>query len=278
VDLGNMLLVLALRTDVRNVYERAQRVFSIDEITEAFAAARGVASPTQLRTVLKQDGRDLIEEFRALGPERRPITIQRWSVRRVALALALVVALVIAVSQLATMLRPAHDVKLSASPDCGTTDVMVLVAQSVPSATLLPCVATLPAGFEFDDVHVQRGRTTFSLDSDIGGKHAVVVALAPPSECRLRGAEQVRSDEVGAERYDVTGGAAPATRRTRVYRFPGGCASYEFQFTRVSPALVAAAGQALGFQRRSTLVRAVDRRNDLKLCGAGVHCPGGDGS
>src|SRR4030095_7062642 len=37
VDLGNMMLVLALRNDVRNVYERAQRVFTIDEITEAFA-------------------------------------------------------------------------------------------------------------------------------------------------------------------------------------------------------------------------------------------------
>jgi membrane-associated phospholipid phosphatase len=278
VDLANMMLVLAVRTQAERVYRRALRVFTPDDIAEAFAAARGVASPTQLRSALKQDGRDLIEEFRALGPERRPITIQRWSFRRVALAVGLVVALVIAVSQLATMLRPAHDVKLSASPDCGTSDVMVLVAQSVPSATLVPCVATLPAGFEFDDVHVQRGRTTFSLDSDIGGKHAVLVALAPPAECRLRGAEQVRSDEVGAERYDATGGSAKTAQGTRVYKFPGGCVSYEFSFTRTTPALVAAVDQALAFQRRSTLVRAIERRNDLQLCGAGVHCPGGDGS
>jgi hypothetical protein len=176
------------------------------------------------------------------------------------------------------MLRPAHDVKLSASPDCGTSDVMVLVAQSVPSATLVPCVATLPAGFEFDDVHVRRGHTTFSLDSDLGGKHAVVVSLAPPGECRMRGAEPVRSDEVGTERFDSAGGLAPGARSIRFYTFPGGCVSYDFSFTRATRALVAAADQALAFQRRSTLVRAVDRRTDLKLCGAGVHCPGGEGS
>jgi membrane-associated phospholipid phosphatase/serine/threonine-protein kinase RIO1 len=87
VDLANMMLVLGLRTDARRVYEHALRWFSPDEIAEAFAAARGVASPTQLRTMLKQDGRDLVEEFRALAPRREPIKIQRWSLRRIGLTL-----------------------------------------------------------------------------------------------------------------------------------------------------------------------------------------------
>jgi tRNA A-37 threonylcarbamoyl transferase component Bud32 len=52
VDLANMMLVLALRSDAERVYERALRYFTEDEIAEAFAAARGVASPTQLRTEL----------------------------------------------------------------------------------------------------------------------------------------------------------------------------------------------------------------------------------
>ena len=51
VDLANMMLVLAVRTDAERVYARALRYFTPDEIAEAFAAARGVASPTQLRTV-----------------------------------------------------------------------------------------------------------------------------------------------------------------------------------------------------------------------------------
>jgi tRNA A-37 threonylcarbamoyl transferase component Bud32 len=85
VDLANMMLVLALRSDAERVYEAAQKYFTADEIAEAFAATRGVASPTQLRSEMKKDGRDLVSEFQALAPEREPITIQRWSVRRVAL-------------------------------------------------------------------------------------------------------------------------------------------------------------------------------------------------
>ena len=69
VDLANMMLVLAVCTDAERVYMRALQYFTPDEIAEAFAAARGIASPTQLRTVMRRDGRDLIGRFRA---SRRP--------------------------------------------------------------------------------------------------------------------------------------------------------------------------------------------------------------
>jgi membrane-associated phospholipid phosphatase len=85
VDLANMMLVLGLRSDARRVYDRALTYFTPDEIGEAFAAARGVASPTQLRSMLKDDGRDLLREFRELAPTFPPVSIQRWSVRRVVL-------------------------------------------------------------------------------------------------------------------------------------------------------------------------------------------------
>ena len=42
VDLANMMLVLALRSDPETVYERATRLFTPDEIAEAFAATRGL--------------------------------------------------------------------------------------------------------------------------------------------------------------------------------------------------------------------------------------------
>jgi tRNA A-37 threonylcarbamoyl transferase component Bud32/membrane-associated phospholipid phosphatase len=97
VDLANMMLVLAVRTDAQRVYQRALRYFSEEEIAEAFAATRGVASPSQLRAVLKQDGRDLVAEFRALAPERQPVAIQHWSLRRIALSLLVVALAVVAV-------------------------------------------------------------------------------------------------------------------------------------------------------------------------------------
>jgi len=83
VDLGNMMLTLALQTDAERVYGRARAFFTEDELAEAFAATRGVAIPTQVRNELRADGRDLLSRFRSLAPERAPIAIQRWSLRRV---------------------------------------------------------------------------------------------------------------------------------------------------------------------------------------------------
>jgi hypothetical protein len=98
VDLANMMLVLAVRSDAERVYRQALRFFTEDDIAEAFAAARGVASPTQLRTMLKQDGRDLVARFRALTPPRPPISIQRWSVRRIVLTLEVLILTFLAIS------------------------------------------------------------------------------------------------------------------------------------------------------------------------------------
>ena len=102
------MLVLAVRTDADRVYQRALRFFTPDEIAEAFAAARGVASPTQLRTLMKQDGRDLVAQFRALAPPRRPIALQRWSLKRVALILGLAVGALLVGSQIVSLFAPGN--------------------------------------------------------------------------------------------------------------------------------------------------------------------------
>ena len=86
VDLANMMLTLALRTEVDRVYERAIMVFSPDDVAEAFAAARGLAIPTQVTERLKADGRPILERFRELAPARAPVSIQVWSLRRLAIA------------------------------------------------------------------------------------------------------------------------------------------------------------------------------------------------
>jgi tRNA A-37 threonylcarbamoyl transferase component Bud32 len=97
VDLANMMLCLALRSSPQRVYERARRLFSDKEIGEGFAATRGLAMPSQLRRMIRAEGRDLHAEFLKLLPERpTPIAIQRWTSRRVGLLVtALVCALVV---------------------------------------------------------------------------------------------------------------------------------------------------------------------------------------
>jgi hypothetical protein len=86
VDLANMMLVLALASEPDRVYARASTLFSEDDLAEAFAAARGPAIPRQLQEKLADDERDLLGRFRELAPPREPITVQRWSVRRLWLA------------------------------------------------------------------------------------------------------------------------------------------------------------------------------------------------
>jgi serine/threonine protein kinase len=105
VDLANMMLVLALRSDAKTVYEHALKYFTPDDIAEAFAATQGVTIPSQSRNMLrKEKKKSLIKEFRALAPARPPISIQRWSFRRAGLTLTVLatafLSVVIALSNL----------------------------------------------------------------------------------------------------------------------------------------------------------------------------------
>ena len=98
VDLANMMIVLALRTDPDRVYERALKFFTPDEIAEAFAATQGLTIPSQSRDMMREEKRkDIVDRFRALAPARRPISIQRWSLRRAGLTLSVVFTAFIAI-------------------------------------------------------------------------------------------------------------------------------------------------------------------------------------
>jgi hypothetical protein len=90
VDLSNMLLTLALRTDPERVYARATKLFTPEEIAEAFASAVGLTIPTELQARLRTDGRPLLDRFRQLAPARERVSIQRWSPQRLILTAAAV--------------------------------------------------------------------------------------------------------------------------------------------------------------------------------------------
>lgn len=91
VDLANMMVILALRSDPKLVYERALVQFSPHDIAEAFAATRSVTLPSQTRSSLaafRREGKDIVAEFRTMAPPAEPISIQRWSARRIVLTVA----------------------------------------------------------------------------------------------------------------------------------------------------------------------------------------------
>lgn len=96
VDLANMMLSLALVSDPQLVYERAVRQFAPEDIAEGFAASRSITIPTQLRTKLRHDPRDVLAEFRSLAPRRAAVPIQVWSMRRIAVLAAVLAAVALA--------------------------------------------------------------------------------------------------------------------------------------------------------------------------------------
>ncbi|HEU5391677.1 MAG TPA: hypothetical protein VFV73_37835 [Streptosporangiaceae bacterium] len=273
VDLGNMMLVLAVRTGPQRVYRRALAYFTETELAEAFAATRGVASPTQLRAFMKRDPRDLLGEFRAMAPPRPPIVLQRWSIRRVALAAAMLAIIIAAVFQTGDVFFPAARNLGAYPPSCGTGHSMILSAQAVPSAALLPCIAALPSGWQAEGADIASGKTRLWLDSDRAGPRAVTVTLT--ASCDTSGAQPVPSDQPGTNRFERPLSLVPAYSSLRFYTFPGGCVTYEFRFRPGASAVLAVTvGSALAFQSRSSLVRQVWRTENLVLCGRGATCPG----
>ena len=108
VDLANMMLVLATRSSPEQVYRRARLQFNDDEIAEAFAATHGITMPSQLRTWMREQGRDLHKEFLKLLPEvPHPISTQRWSIRRVGLLLGVLVLVLLVLLTVFSNLRSA---------------------------------------------------------------------------------------------------------------------------------------------------------------------------
>ena len=236
-----MMLCLALRSSAEQVYERAVLQFSVEEITEGFAAARGLALPSQLRRALRAEGRDLHGEFLRLLPERpRPIKVQRWTPRRVLIWMAFAVLLFlfcVNVTNLFTNSEATRTPLRVDSIDCTDAEDLEQLwidAQSVQSATLVPCVASLPVGWSVGNVYANSGRSGFTVDHDRAGRAALEVELT--TQCDTRGATEVAPDVDGARRFVAPAAAGDGLDRTWYEVFPGGCTTTPLRSHSSEPA------------------------------------------
>ena len=241
VDLGNMMLVLALRSNAELVYEKALAYFTPEELSEAFAATRGVASPSQLRASMKADGRGLLETFRELAPARKPITIQRWSVRRVALIVVTLLGALLAVLMGVALFLPSRGEVGTAT--CGTNETMQLMAQAVPTATRLPCVEDLPLGWGSSMSTVVRDKAVFTV--------------------------AVGSDESSPVTVTLTETCPADTTAAQVFQEEGGCVTYEIP-PGTEPGSVPSFDPdgGLTFTERSDVIASIESDGDQTLCGA----------
>jgi hypothetical protein len=96
--------------------------------------------------------------------------LQRWSIRRVALAAAMLGVIAAAVVEGADAFLPAAENLGASAPSCGTGHSMILRAQAVPSAGLPPCIAALPSGWSVGGADISNGRARPWLDSDRAGR------------------------------------------------------------------------------------------------------------
>ena len=270
VDLANMMLCLSLRSSARQVYDRALRQFTIEEVSEAFAAARGLALPSQLRRALRADARDLHGEFLDLLPERpKPIKVQRWTSRRVVAGLATAIIVVLVAGNWARLFNNDSNIRtpVNAGAFCEEMEPMWLQAQAVPTAELVPCVASLPVGWSFRLLTANNGRSTITVDHDRAGSKAIDLRFA--DSCNVTGATEVIADVAGGRRFER--GPVDGTNTLLIWYevFPGGCATVRLSSRNADPEVredvIAQANDVIGFVPRADLAQALDERSDGRL-------------
>src|SRR5207342_2649530 len=103
--------------------------------------------------------------------------------------------------------------------ECSELAPMWLQAQAVPSASLLPCTGTLPAGWSLARANVHRGEASLTFDHDRAGESALVARLR--ARCDVGGAVQV-----------------PAADPTWYEVFPGGCLTVRLDSDTEDPGIV----------------------------------------
>jgi hypothetical protein len=136
-------------------------------------------------------------------------------------------------------------------------ETIVLLAQAVPGADLVPCVAEYPPGWHFADLEVRSGGGWFTLDNDRAGVSAVRVELS--ETCDTSEFTEIASDEEDTIRFERVLSVEGSFRSIRAYKFAGGCVTYRFQFVQRGQALVNEVSAMLTFAPRSDVDAFVRR-------------------
>lgn len=150
------------------------------------------------------------------------------------------------------------------APGCTGWERLGLMAQSVPSASYLPCIVRMPPGWQSSGLVVRESGTTFRLLSDRAQGRAVDVSLS--RTCRAGGATPIPPRTVGGRSLLRLRSIEPRYAGTMFDEFPGGCVTYRFDFGRDAHiALMAELEEAVGFVSRDALRLELHRTLDVEL-------------
>ena len=155
----------------------------------------------------------------------------------------------------------------AAGEDGAASNAVILMAQSVPTATWVPCLqSALPLGWNFHHLDARDTVSVFSLDSDRDGQEAIKVRFE--ASCDTSGATEIASDQEGMDRLERVTQTTPTFEGKRYYVFEGGCITYVFTLTGDSDnrgEALALATQSVGAITRDDLSDQVRDESDGRL-------------
>lgn len=169
-------------------------------------------------------------------------------------------------------------------PYCETDAAMELMAQSVPSASFVPCVRQVFAGWEFESVYYSDRGARLRFSSDLGGDDALIVNFS--GSCPEAGVGVAVSEAgslgqggregavfprgVPEEKEQDPLGVVVRPQKTRsdlyessdFYVFRGGCVELAMRFfgEGVGERLALEAGRMIDVQKRSEVARELRQR------------------
>jgi hypothetical protein len=117
-----------------------------------------------------------------------------------------------------------------AAPACVASQSLALAAQSVPSASFVPCIEQLASGWKSTSFKAVNGHSRFVLVPSAAGGGPVPVELLPG--CDIAGAPPTTPRAPGVRTYRRLESITPRYRGTLYDVFPGGCVTYHFDFVR----------------------------------------------
>jgi hypothetical protein len=140
---------------------------------------------------------------------------------------------------------------------------MVLMAQSVPTASAVPCMRAELDDWFLDDLDSWDGRTRIEFSRLID---QVALTIELTRTCDRGGASETATDQPGTRRFDERIRTGSSYRDRRFYLLPGACVAYEFRLTgAAAEAAVEEISRAVGLVSRDQLADQVRRYSGGRL-------------
>ena len=150
------------------------------------------------------------------------------------------------------------------APGCDDPLRLAIIAQSLPTATYVPCLRDLPEGWSSSGFDATQSGTSFLLDSDRSPERPVRVQLT--ATCRPGIASPSPPRAPGVLTYTRLTSVRPRFAGTVYDVFPGGCVSYSFDFALGSQiALAEQFEEAVGLYPRQQLRLVLKQKLGVEL-------------